>query len=1006
MKDILSILLFIFCFFPSPLFGAVMKEIVFADYFDIPVNSPSGTEVMGRIHLERNKDVCFRPIPKGYRFEIVEQDEKGLFALETRYDLSRRIMGVLTVKEGCKTGSIPDISRLTIALKDSGKLVQKFDIKVYIVKQTLWSKFNERYTPTVINNQRLYGKQKFTDEQVTDYLDELETNDWRFKGEKCYTARPQDYPGQLSKLDHWKGGTIEYDWMNVANRIGGLGYAYATSKVYGPEGKPKKHARLRNALYQSILAYTRSVPVDGSDIEIDGKSIGKYVGDGFSLLQKYKLAGHQILTHQWVMTDPLVVPVLHLMPDLLKGMEQGDATCLQVHDALIRYFQIATSIVENRRAIDNPKERWGEIQDTLYSSGAWSDANLGHRSRTMLALPIIWADYNRPMTYVQYWYKDYYGGKPFKDFSFSPGWSPKGVANDVAYWMTKNCIVAHRYAQSGFQPDGTISHHTDRGTDIAMVAYGFEWLTDCNTGYQYFKNTPYEVDGKYMQFQLDYLLRVYPKLFYKQEMDFLVAGRSFDSDQRKFVKSTYVKAVNSLFKSISKRSNVKGTDELKSIVKRLKTNTYEYSGTDAYWVNEFLVHRRGEHESPFYASLKLKSERTVGAEDFDKKVRRSWHMGYGILPLKVKGNEYSAEVLKGFDWHALPGLTEEWRTDLLPLKGGSQASLPGLNKISGVLADGIAGMGIYHHLPKEKYSSAIAFKSYHFIGNKIISQGSGIARYREGQGSGISTFIDQSALTGPLTWCINGEIREITPEESVAISESIEDVCWLHQGRKGYVILPQKKLQLLIKTGKEINITDRRKSVKVPGFIIAVDHGANPGEKWDNSYRYILLPNVDKEEMSERVRELQEELEFIRQDASVHGVYSAKDKVWQYAFFQPDSTSVGGVEVASEDVAQIMLREETGHWILSVGNPMPDGKKQVMSFRLSVRLPQGIYTYRVGGIYPHEGETVSVVDDGKGSKVIVELPDIRDAARYNYQSDLYASVPIVIDLPKENPYGF
>ena len=106
MKDILSILLFIFCLFPSPLFGAVMKEIVFADYFDIPVNSPSGTEVMGRIHLERNKDVCFRPIPKGYRFEIVEQDEKGLFALETRYDLSRRIMGVLTVKEGCKTGSL------------------------------------------------------------------------------------------------------------------------------------------------------------------------------------------------------------------------------------------------------------------------------------------------------------------------------------------------------------------------------------------------------------------------------------------------------------------------------------------------------------------------------------------------------------------------------------------------------------------------------------------------------------------------------------------------------------------------------------------------------------------------------------------------------------------------------------------------------------------------------------------------------------------------------------
>lgn len=142
-------------------------------------------------------------------------------------------------------------------------------------------------------------------------------------------------------------------------------------------------------------------------------------------------------------------------------------------------------------------------------------------------------------------------------------------------------------------------------------------------------------------------------------------------------------------------------------------NTYEHSGTHAYWVNEFLVHRRGENEPSFYASLKLKSERTVGAEDFDRKVRHSWHMGYGILPVKVDGDEYSDKVLKNFDWHALPGLTEEWRTDPFPLEGASQASLPGRNKIAGVLADGVAGMGIYRHLPAEVYSSASAFKTYH-----------------------------------------------------------------------------------------------------------------------------------------------------------------------------------------------------------------------------------------------------------------------------------------------------
>lgn len=980
--------------------SAAAQEKVFANYFDIPVDSPAGTEVTGRIHLERNKDVRTRPIPAGYRFEIIKQSAGNLFGIDTRYDLSKRIMGVLTVNEGENTGSTPSTNRLTVALKDGDKLIEKFNIQVKIVKQTLWETFNERYTPTVIGNSRMYGKAKLSDDQVAAILLELRRNDWKFEGEKCYTTRPQDYSGPVSKDDHWQGGTIDYDWIKVADRIGNLGYAYATSPVYGPQGSPKKRAELRDALYQVILAYTKSVPVEGTDIEIDGKPIGNCTGDGFSLLSSHKLAGHQIATHQWTMTDPLVVPVLNLMPDLLAGMKQGDETCLQVHDALIRYFQIFTSIVEGRRAIDNPDERWGELQDTLYSSGAWADANLGHRSRSMLALPIIWADYNRPMTYVQYWYTDFYQDKPYKGFSFSPGWSPNGVAADVAHWMTKYNIPAHKYIQSGFQPDGTISHHTGNGTDAAMVAYGFEWLTDCNAGYQYFKNTPYEIPGKYLQFQLDRLLNVYPKFFYKQRMDFVIAGRAFLEDSQKFVKKTYPKAVNALLKAISKKAQIEGVEELKGTLKQLKTNTYEYSGTDAYWVNEYLVHRRGENEAPFFSSLKLKSERTVGAEDFDKKIRRSWHAGYGILQLKVRGDEYSDKVLGSFDWHALPGLTEEWRTDPLPIKGGSQASLPGLNKIAGVLSDGQAGMGIYHHLPKEKYSSATAFKTYHFIEDRIIAQGSGIARNRQGQQTGIATFIDQSAFNSPLTWCANGKIQEVTPETSVNIAESIEGVCWLHQGEKGYVILPEKKLQLVIKTGSEINITDRRKASKTPGFIIAVNHGVTPGEEWDNGYRYIMLPNISKEDMPERVKEIQEEVKFAQQASTAHAVYSAKDRTWQYAFFQPSTISVGDTEVSSEDVAQIMLRDNGDSWTLSASNPMPDGQKQTLTFSLSTQLPTGTYNYQAGGIYPIEGETVTVTSNGKGSKVIVELPDSRDAAHYNYQSDLYAATPIVINIPK------
>jgi len=1002
MRNKILFLVIVLLVCPNMLLTAVAQEKVFANYFDIPVNSPEGTEVIGRIHLERNKDVLTSPIPAGYHFEILKQAD-GLFNLETRYDLSKRIMGVLTVAKGQSTGSAPSNHRLTIALKDGDKQLKKFNINVKVVKETLWSLFNRRYTPKTLENKRLYGRIKYSDDEVAAKIDELKNNGWKFAGlEKCYQGRPQDYVAKFDPTnDHLPTGTIEYDWEKVVNQIGGLGYSYATSKIYGPKGNPEKRKELRETLYQAILTYTNSVPVEGNEVMVDGKPIGNCTGDGFGMLQAHKMAGMQTPTHQWTLTDPLVVPVLHLMPELLKGMRNQDETCLKVHNALIRYLQIFFAEIENRRAIDNPDGRWGELQDTIYSSGAWADANLGHRSRTMLALPIIWADYNRPLTYVQYWYSDFYHDQPFKGFSYSHGWSPHGIVADVSRWMTKYNIVAHKYIQSGFQPDGTVSHHIANATDAAMVAYGFEWLTDCNNGYSYFRNTKFKIGDKYYQFQLDRLLNVYPKLFYKQRMDFLVAGRSFLDDMHRFTTKTYIQAVNSMLNAQNKGSKLNGVEELKDVCRQLKNNTFEYSGTDAYWVNEYLVHRRGENETPFYASLKLKSERTVGAEDFSKKVRRSWHMGYGILQVKVKGDEYSDKVIRNFDWHALPGLTEEWRTDPLPAKGGAQASLPGLNKISGVLADGKAGMGIYHHLPKETYSSVTAFKSYHFIEDKIIALGSDIARLRPGQGNEITTFIDQTALNSPLTWCAGEEIQTVEPGQSVNLTQEIKDVCWLHQGSKGYVILPVKQLSLQIKSGKEINITDRTIADKKPNFIIAVSHGVQPGQNRDNAYRYIQLPNVSAEEMPERVEALLKDLEFTMQDGAAHAVYSDTDKTWQYAFFKPGSISVGKTTVTSNDVAQIMLRDNGAEWVLSVNNPMPDGQKQTLTFSTSAKLPAGTYTYQTKGVYPLEGETVTVTSEGKGSKVTVELPDSRDAAKYNYQSDLYAATPIIVNIPKK-----
>lgn len=72
-------LICLLCLLPVSLFAA--HEKVLASYFDILVDSPEGTEVTGRIHLERNKDVHTMPVPEGYHFEILRQPEEALFRI-------------------------------------------------------------------------------------------------------------------------------------------------------------------------------------------------------------------------------------------------------------------------------------------------------------------------------------------------------------------------------------------------------------------------------------------------------------------------------------------------------------------------------------------------------------------------------------------------------------------------------------------------------------------------------------------------------------------------------------------------------------------------------------------------------------------------------------------------------------------------------------------------------------------------------------------------------------
>ena len=63
-------------------------------------------------------------------------------------------------------------------------------------------------------------------------------------------------------------------------------------------------------------------------------------------------------------------------------------------------------------------------EDLAASTGAWSDANRHHRFRSWAATAALMQDYNRPITYQDYWYEGY---KNWGEHGTTllPGWSPQ-----------------------------------------------------------------------------------------------------------------------------------------------------------------------------------------------------------------------------------------------------------------------------------------------------------------------------------------------------------------------------------------------------------------------------------------------------------------------------------------------------------------------------------------------------------------------------------------------------
>jgi len=968
------------------------QAVLFTNYFDIETNQEEGTEVFGKINLKSNKDFLFKRTPKSYQFSL--EKNSSIFQIETKFDQKGRIFGILKVASNKKTNKSPSEVFLNVVLKDGDNQIATKKIIVHVVEKTMWQELFDAYAPVTLSVSRSYGRKKISDKKALELVDDIEQHNGRFSFSEMYGKHPSEYKNTKE---------LEKDWVKVSYTIGGLGYVYGTSKKIGRNGSNSKDKeRLKRAIYKSVIEFTNNVPVYGEDVLVNDKPIGKALGDGFSLLSENKLAGHGLLTHQWRIVDALGAPLVQVWPEVIEDMANGDKEALVLYDAVIRFYQIFFSIIPSRRKMNDINERWKNISNVNYSEGAWADANIGHRMRSLMVIPILWADYNRPITYVPYWYDDYYNKTKFEGLTFADNWSPNGVVADVRSWCGKLSLPSHMFNQSGFHPDGTVTHHSGHNaSDIAMVAYGFEWLTTVNTAIDYFKHTPTPLQNKHYQFLTDRLNYTYRRMIYKNAIDYAVAGRSFFSDLSDFGTNHVNNNIKKILEGKSPTTVIENEKKLLELKNNLANDSHTHTETTAFWVGDYLTHRKEEGEENYFFSVKHKSVRTSGAEDFDK-IRKSWHAGSGVFQLKVDGNEYSKEVLNNYDWHTLPGVTEEWKTDPLPPGLPASASLPGGNKFSGILSDGTFGVTGYHHKPIDTYTSAEALKSYHFIGRFGTAIGSDIQRKRTATTNNeIVTTIDQSIQTDKITYSINGIVKNIKTGESVNLKESLIGPTWIHHKNKGYLIFPKENQNLLIKTGTEINKTATDLNIKNNNnFILALDHGIIPNKTSKDGYHYVLVANATLKEMTSLLKNYQENHQ-VNAPLNSHIVTNLEAKINQVVFYKQAKVDLDNNEWLEIDNPAVVMLQDLGKSVkLSLVDALHSLEVSKITLKTSIKLKEKTYTYQFSGIKPQKGENVKVTSDGKFSTIVVSLPDISDGEFYNYKEQMYAGAPIIIKLKK------
>ncbi len=470
--------------------------------------------------------------------------------------------------------------------------------------------------------------------------------------------------------------------------------------------------------------------------------------------------------------------------------------------------------------------------------------------------------------------------------------------------------------EEGVQSDYSFHQH---GPQQQFGNYGLAYTETMTYWFSVLKNTSLFPSKKQLEVLRDFMLKGQSWVCFNGYMDPGSCGRQFVPDTMKHKVNRLLNCYKKMVK-IDKKYSTEYEKFINDNKKKELNNSL--SGNRYFYRSDYMIHRREN----FILSLKMSSNRVIGAEAGNGENLKGYHLGDGVSWLMNRNCEWYSNIFPVMNWRLLPGATIPQSEGDLPVLNWS--GYRNQSDFVGGVSDGKFGFAAMDF----NRDGVTGLKSYFFFNDEAVFLG---ANLQDKKGRKLSTTVQQ---------CLVDKINVIKRKYNVIEAGNVAYINLKNEDEFIFKIHNQSgSWQDIYRFGSSPEI------FKKQVLTIKYDHN-----KKINNYSYAIINEFSKQSYyNDNNKLINKKLPFkvIANKSTVQGVYYSPNnsvKVVQLVFVKAQKIDTPFGMISVDKPCLLMIKENVNSKILTISDPTQkinssitvsiDGKLFI------INLPKGNYT--------------------------------------------------------------